>query len=109
MLSLKNQSLPFLCRLIKHAAASLIYMLQLTCSYFLMLVVMTYDSRIMATVIAGLLVGYYLADPLIVRDTEISYLQDLADSPELSGENRRLAAAETGKSNNDDNDVEYIK
>ena len=64
-------------RLMKHALASLLYMAQLTCGYLIMLVIMTYDFTVFLTVIIGLVLGYYLAHPLIVQGMEAVYLKNL--------------------------------
>ncbi len=52
-------------------------MLQLLGAYVVMLMMMTYDSRILITVMAGALLGYFLADPLIAQGMESIYLKNI--------------------------------
>ena len=75
-------------------------MSQLSCGYLLMLVVMTYNSLIFVATLLGIVLGFYVSDPLIVRGMESMYLarieKELAkEQPQLSRRQRRLLADET--------------
>eukprot|EP00112_Aurelia_sp_Birch-Aquarium-sp1_P001813 Seg1197.7 transcript_id=Seg1197.7/GoldUCD/mRNA.D3Y31 product="Copper transporter 5" protein_id=Seg1197.7/GoldUCD/D3Y31 len=87
-------------RLFKHIFTTLIYMLQLTCGYLLMLVVMTYNSLIFMAILLGIVLGFYLSDPLIVRGMESMYLAKIEkelteEQSQIPGRRRRLLADET--------------
>ena len=64
----------FFTRLVQHILATLLHIVQISLGYLLMLLVMTYNYMIFICTIAGITLGYYLAEPLIVRSIENVYM-----------------------------------